>query len=69
MVTFIDREKVRKKRDYGRCYLRAGFKACGETKGGLLVLQLLPEDMPEPCIPIGATGMLDFSEGLCQTRL
>lgn len=24
-VTFIDRGKVRKKRDWGRCYLRAGF--------------------------------------------
>lgn len=26
----------------------AGFREVGETKGGLLALQLLPEDMPEP---------------------
>lgn len=48
MITFIDRSKVRKKRDFGRCYLRAGFSCCGETKGGLLALQLLPQNMPEP---------------------
>lgn len=58
MVTFIDRGKVRRKRDYGRCYLRAGFKECGETAGGLLALQLLPEDMPPAQIPIGATPYL-----------
>lgn len=46
-VTFIDRNKVKKKRDFGRCYLRAGFKVAGETKGGLLALQLLPGDFPE----------------------
>lgn len=54
MITFIDRDKVRKKADYGFCYLRAGFKVCGETEGGLLALQLLPGDMPEPEEPIGA---------------
>jgi len=47
MVTFIDRGKVRRKRDFGRCYLRAGFKIAGETKGGLLALQMLPKEMPE----------------------
>ena len=26
----------------------AGFREVGETKGGLLALQLLPENMPEP---------------------
>lgn len=51
MVTFIDPEKVRRKRDYGRCYLRAGFKSVGETAGGLLALQLLPDAMPEPEAP------------------
>lgn len=53
MVTFIDRDKVRRKRDYGRCYLKAGFKPCGETVGGLLALQLKVEDMPESAIPLG----------------
>lgn len=46
MVTFIDRGKVKHKRDFGRCYRRAGFRVCGETNGGLLALQLLPVDMP-----------------------
>jgi len=54
MVTFIDRGKVRHKRDYGRCYLRAGFRVAGETKGGLLALQLVPEDMPEAVAPLNA---------------
>jgi hypothetical protein len=48
MVTFVDARKVRRKRDPGRCYLRAGFRHVGETKGGLLAFQLLPEEMPEP---------------------
>lgn len=48
MVTFIDTTKVRKKRDWGRCYRKSGFKECGMTKGGLVALQLLPRDMPEP---------------------
>lgn len=51
MVTFIDCGKVRRKRDFGRCYLRAGFKVAGETKGGLLALQMLPAEMPEPEAP------------------
>lgn len=46
MVTFVDRSKVRGKRDFGYCYRKAGFVPCGETKGGLLALQLLPADMP-----------------------
>lgn len=46
MVSFVDPTKVRHKRDFGRCYLRAGFKNCGETQGGLVVLQMLPKDMP-----------------------
>jgi len=64
MVTFIDRGKVRRKRDFGRCYRKAGFKVCGETKGGLLALRLAPEDMPEPLMPIGASALLNFNNGL-----
>jgi hypothetical protein len=48
MVTFVDAEKVRSKRDPGYCYLMAGFKLVGETKGGLLTFQMLPSEMPEP---------------------
>jgi hypothetical protein len=54
IVTFIDTEKVRHKRDFGRCYIRAGFKPVGYTKGGLLALQLLPVDMPEAKRPMRA---------------
>lgn len=55
MVTFVDADKVKHKRDPGRCYIKAGFIPVGETKGGLLAFQLLPEDMPEPAPPIGVT--------------
>jgi len=52
MVTFVDRKKVKKKRDFGRCYLKVGFHVCGETKGGLLALQLMPDKMPLAKAPI-----------------
>jgi hypothetical protein len=35
--------------------LRAGFKRCGKTKGGLLALQMAPESMPSPVAPMGST--------------
>jgi hypothetical protein len=53
IITFVDASKVRHKRDPGRCYLRAGFKRVGETKGGLVALQMLEADMPEPEAPQG----------------
>ena len=46
MVTMVDTTKVRRKRDWGRCYRRAGFVPVGQTLGGLIVLQLQPQDMP-----------------------
>lgn len=55
MITFIDPAKVKAKARLGECYLQAGFQVVGETKmNHLLALQLLPEDMPEPCMPLGA---------------
>lgn len=62
MVTFIDRDRVRKKRDFGRCYRKAGWEVCGETKGGLLALQLSPDSMPPPLEPIGCQRSLVFGE-------
>jgi hypothetical protein len=53
MVTFVDESKVRRKRDPGRCYRRAGFSPWGRTKGGLLALGLAPGDMPEATPPLG----------------
>lgn len=51
MITFVDTKKVKPtmvhgKRTWGRTYQLAGFRSVGITKGGLLALQLLPEDMP-----------------------
>jgi hypothetical protein len=51
MVTFVDRAKVkptmvRGKPVWGWTYRKAGFREVGDTKGGLLALQLDPEDMP-----------------------
>lgn len=48
MVTFVDASRVRRKRDPGRCYRKAGFRHVGFTKGGLWAFQLLPDDMPAP---------------------
>ena len=47
MISFVNAAKVKKKRDPGRCFKKAGFKHVGFTKGGLHAFQLLPEDMPE----------------------
>jgi hypothetical protein len=63
MLTFIDASKVRRKRDVGRCYRRAGFQHVGFTKGGLWAFQLEPDDMPEPEAPMGTTCRLfDYNE-------
>ena len=51
-ITFVDAGKIRRKRDPGRCYRKAGFQLIGETKvSKLLVFQLTEKDMPEPCAP------------------
>lgn len=47
MITFIDRAEVKPKRDFGYCYLMAGGKIAGETKGGLLAIQFTPDVMPD----------------------
>lgn len=58
MVTFVDRDKTRHKRDPGRCYVRAGFERDGETQGGLVALRLRPENMPPAEPPLGACESL-----------
>src|SRR5262245_18787396 len=58
MVTFVDAGKVKRKRDPGWCFLRAGFRRVGRTKGGLIALQLVPSDMPEPEQAPTANGQL-----------
>jgi hypothetical protein len=52
-VTFVDEKKTRGvlrrgERVHGFCYLMAGFRLVGQTKGGLLAWQMLPEYMPAP---------------------
>jgi len=54
MVSFVDPDKVKHKRDPGRCFIKAGFKLVGETKGGLLAFQMLEDAMPAPDAPLGA---------------
>lgn len=44
MVTFVDPTKTRRKRDPGRCFVRAGFRRVGHTVGGLVALKL--DDFP-----------------------
>ena len=52
MITFVNADKVRRKRDPGRCFRKAGFEHVGFTAGGLWALQLLPQNMPDsqPCL-------------------
>lgn len=61
IVTFVDVAAVRRKRDPGRCYLRAGFEVVGRTKTrGLLAMQLPPDRFPPPCPARGqAAGIFE----------
>jgi hypothetical protein len=51
MVTFVNPDKVRKKRHPGHCFRKAGWSPCGFTRSGLVVLHILPQDMPAPQNP------------------
>ena len=51
IITFINASKI-KSTHPGYCYLKAGFKKIGFTKkDNLIVLQLLPKQMPSPESP------------------
>lgn len=55
MLTFVDARKVRRKRDPGRCYLKAGFEVAGHAKDGKLALLLPPARLA--CVaPLRVTG-------------
>lgn len=69
MVTFIDEAKVRRKRDSGRCFRRAGFHVSGSMPccadkpertidRDLLVLHMAPEQMPPPVRSLRRQGDL-----------
>lgn len=40
--TYVNAGKVRRKRDPGRCFLRADWRYAGASKSGLLLLERLP---------------------------
>ncbi len=42
LYTYVNVDKVRHKRDPGRCFIKAGWKVCGKSKGGLVILEILP---------------------------
>lgn len=59
MITFVDPTKIRRKRDPGRCFRRAGFSVVGRTKtNNLVALQLLPQDMPAKMAPLFPCGTI-----------
>jgi hypothetical protein len=39
----VDTKKTRHKRDPGRCFLKAGWRYFGWSKGGLRILEIRPE--------------------------
>ena len=54
MITFVKTDAIRSTNP-GFCYLHAGFTRLKETtQGGLRVLQMLPDAMPDPVPPIGS---------------
>lgn len=59
MVTFVDADKTRAKRDPGYCYRMAGFRHVGFTKGGLWAFQMLPGEMPDPVLASSRQGTLE----------
>lgn len=63
LVSFIDPNEVRPRKIRGRqaiaeSYFEAGFTHVGYTKAGLWVMQMLPEDMPEPAPALAASGVM-----------
>lgn len=67
IITFVDASKTRRKRDPGRCFLKAGFHLSGgehpccadKPKAtedlGLVALHMAPWEMPAAEQPLGAT--------------
>jgi hypothetical protein len=45
LYIYVDANKTRRKRDPGRCFLRAGWNYCGTTLKGLLILEIKPEPL------------------------
>jgi hypothetical protein len=58
MITFVDTMKVRRKRDWGRCFRKAGWQHIGYTRSGLVVLQIRPQEMPAAAPALGQSLLL-----------
>lgn len=63
VVSFVDPRKVRGvmergERVKGFCFKRAGFRAVGETKGGLIAWQMLPAALPVARAVLGTQPLL-----------
>tara|TARA_R100000808_G_C2145865_1_gene153716 strand:- start:488 stop:979 length:492 start_codon:yes stop_codon:yes gene_type:complete len=55
MITFVNRAKVKSKKNPGYCYIIAGFTPVGRTKmRDLHTLHIDPTKMPPPSPPVGA---------------
>lgn len=65
MITFVDPERTRHKRDPGRCFVRAGFDRLDERtkKRGLVVLRLAPSAFPLAEPPLGAQLAFEATRG------
>ena len=48
LYTYVDPAKIRMKSEPGRCFLRAGFRYCGMTPDGKLILERFPEESDDP---------------------
>lgn len=68
-VTFVDPGKTRRKRDPGRCFVRAGFTRLAERtkEDALVVLQMLTAEMPPPPNQLADTRWACSSEDVTQT--
>ena len=67
MITFVDTTKVRRKRDWGRCFRKAGWQHIGYTRNGLVVLQIHPQEMSDAAPALGQSLHLfdiDREEGV-----
>lgn len=64
MITFVDADKTRHKRDPGRCFRRAGFEHVGYTAGGLVALHIACADMPAAAPPMCVNLTLFEMEGI-----
>lgn len=62
IVSFVNADLVRRKRDPGRCYRKAGFKHVGFTKSGLWAFGQFADEMPPPAaIPRTQASLFDLA--------